>query len=58
MREAEPNTPEYWRMRAAETSLLAAQMADAVNRMALLKIAKSYERLATLAERGHGKSSS
>jgi hypothetical protein len=44
------NEPEHWRARADEARILAKQMNDAEAKVAMLRIAEDYERLAQRAE--------
>ena len=44
------NEPEHWRARADEERILAKQMNDAEAKVAMLRIAEDYERLAQRAE--------
>jgi len=44
------NEPDHWRARAEEAQILANQMNDAEAKVAMLRIAEEYERLAQRAE--------
>ena len=44
------NEPDHWRARAEEARILANQMNDAEAKVAMLRIAEEYERLAQRAE--------
>jgi hypothetical protein len=44
------NEPEHWHTRAEEARALANQMTDAEAKVAMLRIAEDYERLAQRAE--------
>ncbi len=44
------NSPKQWRSRAQEARVLAKQMRDPESKLALLRVAESYEKIAKRAE--------
>ena len=50
MKQLPINDPAYWRERAEEARRIAEQLADAVAKDMMLDVARSYDKLAKIAE--------